>query len=132
VESAPRASIQRWVAATSEAEEPCILVDEHGSLVVLSASAAALLDLDPEVSVGLALYSDLLPLVDFTAASAPLAASDLALIPPLLAISSRRLARGLMRLKPAGGGPTATLDAVSTPLLDGGDVVGSLTFLWVV
>lgn len=132
VDPGSRAGLQRWITAATEADEPCLVVDDQGVIVVVSASCARLLNLDPAAAAGIALYSDALMLVDFTAAGAPLAASDLALIPPLLAISSRRLARGLLRLKPPGGGPAATLDAVSTPLLEGRDVVGSLTFLWVV
>jgi hypothetical protein len=47
--------------------------------------------------------------------------------PPLLALSSGRLARGLMRVRDAGDA-TRTLDAISTPLIEQGAITGSLTF----
>jgi hypothetical protein len=47
-------------------------------------------------------------------------------IPPLLAMSSQRLSRGLLRVD--RDGTTATLDAIATPLFDDGRLAGSLTF----
>jgi hypothetical protein len=48
-------------------------------------------------------------------------------IPPLLAVTSGRLARGLLRVQRPGQLP-GTVDAIATPLRDGDTVVGSLTF----
>ena len=67
-------------------------------------------------------------LVDFTASLAKLDNAEADKIPPLLAISSGRLARGLMRVRPPAGGTVRTVDAVATPLWDGSTLVGSLTF----
>jgi len=47
-------------------------------------------------------------------------------MPPLLALSSGRLARGLVRIRCASG--PCTFDAIATPLTEDGKVVGSLTF----
>jgi hypothetical protein len=49
-------------------------------------------------------------------------------IPPLLAIRSGRLARGLMRVQTDVGDAHLTVDAIATPLLVDGEVVASLTF----
>jgi hypothetical protein len=51
---------------------------------------------------------------------------EVARMPPLLALSSGRLARGLIRIRCAKG--PCTFDAIATPLTDDGKVVGSLTF----
>ncbi len=50
------------------------------------------------------------------------------MIPPLLAVSSGRMARGLIRLACPKTGRVSTLDAIATPLVNGPDIVGSLTF----
>ncbi len=52
-------------------------------------------------------------------------------IPPVLALTSGRLARGLMRTR-AQQGEIVTMDAVSTPLREGDTVIGSLTFFGIV
>ena len=49
-------------------------------------------------------------------------------IPPLLAIRSKRLARGLMRVQIDGPEPHLTVDAIATPLMAADQVVASLTF----
>ena len=121
-------AIQHWTAAVAEADEPCLVVEGDGTIVALSRAGGRLLSIDPAGAVLPNLFDDVLPLVDFTAASAPLAEADLALIPPLLAISSGRLARGLLRLK-VNDATACTLDVIATPLRDNGSVVGSLSFL---
>jgi hypothetical protein len=71
-----------------------------------------------------------LRLIDFTAAGSDLPEPERELIPPLLAVASGRLARGLMRVRDcAQPGEIRTLDAISTPLHADGVAVGSLTFL---
>ena len=58
-----------------------------------------------------------LRLIDFTADGRELDETDAEKIPPLLAIRSERLARGLMRVVPEPGEPPVTVDAITTPLL---------------
>jgi len=48
-------------------------------------------------------------------------------IPPLLAIASGGLARGLLRVRDEAGA-SRTVDAVSSALCDGSSVVGSITY----
>lgn len=76
---------------------------------------------------GLSLFAGVLRLLDFSAAGAELGDGELEKIPPVLACSSERMARGLMRVQSRG--EVVTLDAIATPLFDDEKVVGSLTFL---
>jgi hypothetical protein len=121
-------SVDRWAAAARGAVEPCLVVDSEGTITAVSPSACSLLGFaGPNDVVGRWLGSDdLLALVDFTPAPAALPDSDVEKIPPLLALSSGRLARGLMRVR--SGAEVLTMDAVSTPLLERSHVIGSLTF----
>jgi len=66
-------------------------------------------------------------LLDFNTISGELPGWEVDKIPPLLAITTGGLARGLLRVPGIGGG-ISTVDAISVPLRDGLDVVGSLTF----
>jgi hypothetical protein len=120
--------MQRWTAAVADADEPCLVVDDKGTIMALSMFGGRLLGIDPVVAEQPDSFIYMLPLVDFTAASAPLADAELALIPPVLAVTSGRLARGLLRLK-TNGSNACTLDVIATPLRDNGLVVGSLSFL---
>lgn len=125
-------SVHRWSAATRGAVEPCLVIDEVGAIAAVSPSACNLLGLaSPDDVIGEFLQSgQLLALVDFTPAPAALSEGDVEKIPPLLALSSRRLARGLLRVR--SGAEVITLDAVATPLWEGNHVIGSLTFLCLV
>jgi hypothetical protein len=94
----------------------------------VSTSACELLGFPGQAAVvGRHLFGGILRLLDFTSVPSPLAAGELEKIPPVLAFNSRRLARGLIRVR--SGGVVRTIDAVATPLLDRDKVVGSLTFL---
>jgi PAS domain-containing protein len=126
----PQDTLSRWAVAVAAAAEPCLLIDARSRIVASSAAYRELLGLaDPAAAAGRPLL-DTLQLIDFTAAPSPLDEVDADKIPPLLALNSGRLARGLLRVGPAGAGePPGTLDAITTPLLEGGAVVGSLTFL---
>ncbi|MBO0869093.1 MAG: hypothetical protein J2P15_11050 [Micromonosporaceae bacterium] len=126
--AAAMSSLDRWAIAAHNATEPCLLLDALQQVVAASPSACELLGLgDPESVAGKSVFAGVLRLVDFTAASADLGDGELEKIPPVLAYSSERLARGLMRVQNAMG--TVTIDAIATPLFDGSTVVGSLTFL---
>lgn len=119
-----------WVDTVSAAAEPCLVIDDEMIIAAASFSCCQLLGLDaPANAVGRPLLEGGLRLVDFTAARVELTEAEIDKIPPLLALTSGRLARGLLRVRAEAGGEThATFDAVATPLLIGGVVAGSLTF----
>ena len=97
--------------------------DLHGRLrAALSGRAGAAL-------IGRPLLDGGLRLLDFTANRGELTEAEADKIPPLLALSSGRLARGLLRVQAASADNSdATVDAISTPVLTDGTVAGSLTF----
>ncbi|KWV34433.1 MULTISPECIES: hypothetical protein [Micromonospora] len=123
-------NVGTWSATVSHADEPCLLIDAGTRVVAISAAGCELLCLGaPEAVVGLPLLEGGLRLLDFTAARHELPEQETDKIPPLLALHSGRLARGLLRVQPAGDDSTyATVDAISTPVLTEGSVSGSLTF----
>lgn len=123
-------NLQRWADTVSAAAEPCLLIDIDTSITAISVAACTLLGLgSPQDMLGLPLLGGGLRLLDFTAARAELTEQEVDKIPPLLALSSGRLARGLLRVRPhTGSSLDATVDAISTPVLLHGTVAGSLTF----
>ncbi|MFC7547080.1 hypothetical protein [Plantactinospora sp. GCM10030261] len=135
---APATSIQesdsfsRWVGTVSAAVEPCLVIDVHTIVSAVSRSCCDLLGLgSPADAVGRPLLGNGLRLLDFTAARGELTDQEAEKIPPLLAMSSQRLARGLLRVSSdMATDIDVTVDAVSTPLFSpDGTVAGSLTFL---
>ena len=118
-------SLVLWAPAVSDAAEPCLAIDDKAVIVALSGAAQDLLGLDRS-AVGRSLLDGVLRLLDFSSAANPLEESELGKIPPLLALSSGRLARGLLRVSCTAG--ACTLDAIAAPLFDGGTACGSLTF----
>jgi hypothetical protein len=122
-------SFDTWSVTVSRAAEPCLLIDSDTNVVAVSSSGCRLLCLGtPEEVVGLPLLDGGLRLLDFTAYRGELTEQDTDKIPPLLALHSGRLARGLLRIQASAGAPDATVDAISTPVLTEGTVAGSLTF----
>lgn len=121
-------SLDRWTTTVTSASEPCLIIDTTTAIVAVSASCGDLLGLGkpPEV-LGKPLGS-VLHLIDFTAGAGELEESDADKIPPLLALRSERLARGLLRVVPAPGETPLTVDAIATPLFDNERVAGSMTF----
>ena len=123
--------LDAWLRAVEHAEEPCLLLDADGMIVGVSPACVALIGaLSPDDLLGRGLLDDLLDLVDFTAAPGRLLPPQMERIPPLLAIASGALARGLLRVRT--GDTVRTFDAVATPVRGGGQLVGSLTFFHVV
>jgi hypothetical protein len=117
-----------WADVVAAAPEPCLLIDAGATVLACSGPASVLFGLaSPAHAVGRGLLDGVLRLVDFTAAGGLLADWELARIPPLLVLSTGGLARGLMRLRLDDA--VRTVDAVATPLRDGAEVTGSLTFL---
>lgn len=122
-------TLARWASVVADAPEPCLVLDTQAVIVAASASCAELIGLSRQGEArGRKLREAVLPLVDFTADPAELDESEAHMIPPLLAISSGRMARGLIRVACPDSGYVGTLDAITTPLTDGTEVVGSLTF----
>jgi hypothetical protein len=123
-------SFSHWTTTVIAAAEPCLLIDSNTIITAISPSCCLLfaLGLPPEVT-GRSLLGEVLRLLDFTANRGELPEQEAKKIPPLLALSSGRLARGLLRVE-TGPGTDAdtTVDAIATPLLRGGQVAGSLTF----
>jgi PAS domain-containing protein len=123
----PARHLDSWLESVSEAEEPCLLLDAGGVMIGVSRACVAVLGVGgPDDLLGRGLLEDVIDLVDFTAAQERLSDAQLERLPPLLALASGALARGLLRIR--AGGTVRTLDAVSTPLRAHGQLVGSLTF----
>ncbi|MEU4243000.1 hypothetical protein [Actinoplanes sp. NPDC026619] len=120
-------SVDRWTSTVAEAAEPCLVIDTDANILALSASCSELFGLGKPVEV-IGQPLNTIRLIDFTAGAAELDETDADKIPPLLAIRSERLARGLMRVVPGPDEPPLTIDAISTPLLHNDRVAGSLTF----
>jgi len=123
-------NVERWVLAVTAATEPCLVIDGDGASTILaiSQSAGDLLQLGKAAdAVGRPLLGGI-RLIDFTAGGGQLEEPEVEKIPPLLAIKSGRLARGLMRVQTAPGDPHITVDAITTPLVEGDRVMASLTF----
>ena len=124
------ANLERWANAVTTAAEPCLIIDAEATILAVSASCGELLGLGkPAEAIGQPLLdSGVLRLIDFTAAGGELARPEIEKIPPVLAIRSGRLARGLMRVQADATYPALTIDAIATPLTEGEQVVASLTF----
>jgi hypothetical protein len=121
--------VERWTATVADAAEPCLVIDTSTTIRAVSASCSELFGLGkPAEAIGQPL-GKALRLIDFTATAGELDESDVGKIPPLLAIRSERLARGLLRVAAGPDEPALTVDAIATPLLDAGSrVAASLTF----
>lgn len=127
-----------WANAVAGASEPCAVLDSDGVIVAHSESFRALLGasggpgagpgdrVDGDEWVGRGLL-DVVSLVDLSPAAAALAGWETERVPPLLALATGSLARGVMRVRVAEA--TRTVDAISTPLWDEAILAGSLTFL---
>lgn len=123
----PDAALRPWISVVAAATDPCLVLNRSGQVSACSPAAVALLGLpEPTAMAGRALLDGLLHLVDFTATGHRLADWELTRLPPLAALATGALARGLLRLR--HGRTTRTVDAVATPLRHGAEVIGSLTF----
>jgi PAS domain-containing protein len=121
-------NVERWAATVLAATEPCLIINTEGRIAAVSPAGCELLGLDkPSEAIGEKLI-EAISLIDFTANAGALEEPESGNIPPLLAVRSERLARGLMRVVPEEGQPPVTVDAIATPLSDGEKVLGSLTF----
>jgi PAS domain-containing protein len=118
-------TLARWSRVTATSHDPCLLLDDQGRAVSVSASAGLLFGCVADGVIGRHLLA-ILDLVDFdTGASAP----DYALrVAPLAVLKDGAgLVRSLLRVRHADG-QVHTLDAAAAPLHDAdGRLVGSLT-----
>jgi hypothetical protein len=114
--------IAAWADRVSEAQETALLLNERGRVVAISTGAALALNLDVSSCIGKPLL-DLVVVVDFSATGVPVDDPDVQL-PPLKALRSLTMARGLVRLR-LGRGVLTTYDCVGVPLAGG---VGALAF----
>jgi len=124
------ADIDRWTSTVATAVEPCLVIDVATTILAVSPSCGELLGLGkPAEAVGQRLLGGgVLRLIDFTAGGGELDEPEIEKIPPLLAIRSQRLARGLMRVQTDGAATNLTVDAIATPLVAADQVVASLSF----
>jgi hypothetical protein len=120
--------VERWAITVATATEPCLVIDGASTILAISPSASDLLKLGkPADTVGQSLLGGV-RLIDFTAGGGELDEPEVEKIPPLLAIRTGQLARGLMRVQMDPGDPHITVDAIATPLVEADQVVASLTF----
>ena len=124
------ANLERWTTTVLGAAEPCLVIDAGTTILAVSPSCGELLGLGkPAEAIGQPLLDGvLLRLIDFTAGGGELARPEIEKIPPVLAIRSGRLARGLMRVQADPAHAALTIDAIATPLMEAEQVVASLTF----
>lgn len=114
--------VAAWADRVTEAQETALLLNERGRVVAISTGAALALNLDVTTCLGKALL-DLVVVVDFSATGVPVDDPDVQL-PPLKALRSLTMARGLVRLR-LGRGVLTTYDCVGVPLAGG---AGALAF----
>jgi len=126
-ESGPNGSVDSWAQVVAAAVEPCLVVDRDGRVVAASPGCGELFSIPDVARVrGLHLVGEVLELRDFSGSAGKLPEWEIDKIPPLLAITSAGLARGLLRVKGEHG--VSTVDAISVPLGGRAGITGSLTF----
>jgi hypothetical protein len=101
-----------WLLAVRTSAEACLLLDAEGRVCAASAAAGKMLDGIPD-PIG-AKFADLVSSVDFTSGAAPDLEPERSM-PPLRALATGGLARGLMRVRVADG-TLVTYDVVAVPL----------------
>jgi hypothetical protein len=121
----PRDPLGHWVRAVAGAVEPCLVVDKRAVIIAMSQPCVAMLGLTGS-PVGASLREGPLKLIDFSATGEKLSENEVGKVPPILAVTSERLARGLIRIRCDGA--VYTLDAIATPIGPPNAVAGSLTF----
>ncbi|MCA1712545.1 MAG: hypothetical protein LC789_13290 [Actinobacteria bacterium] len=108
-----------WATAVRSSGECCLLLDRGSRVSAASPPAMSTLGLAPS-ALG-ARFADLIRAVDFTSGGAPDPEQDRAL-PPLRALATGGLARGLVRVRTADD-DLVTYDVVAVPLTRQGGVL---------
>jgi hypothetical protein len=121
----PADPLDHWTRAVASAVEPCLIIDKNNVIIAISPSCVAMLGMKTS-PVGESLRDGPLRLIDFSAGAGTLSRDEMRTVPPVLAVASGRLARGLIRVEYDGA--TYTLDAIATPIGPPDIVSGSLTF----
>jgi PAS domain-containing protein len=103
-----------WHAAVQASAEACLLLDRDARVVAASPAVGAVLGTTSASAVG-ARFVDLVTAVDFTSGAAPDSELERSM-PPLRALATGGLARGLLRLRSVAG--LVTYDVVAVPLTD--------------
>jgi hypothetical protein len=119
-----RSSLGRWAKAVADAVESSLVINAGSVVVALSPACQEMLGLD-RPAIGRPLL-EVLRLLDFSNPGGALSQGEVRKIPPLLALDSGQLARGLIRVQCREG--PCTVDAIATPVRDSAGKVGSLTF----
>lgn len=114
-------SLAEWALHVTRAQETALVINDRGRVVAVSTGCALALNLDVTTCIGKPLL-DLVVLVDFSQAGVPVEDPDVQL-PPLKALRSGSLARGLVRLR-LGRGVLSTYDVVGVPLAGGRGALG--------
>lgn len=118
---------KRWEVPVKSSADACLLLDGAARIVATSPSCRAMLGLPDGIDDhGRSLVDGTIRLIGFSAGGGALPRWDVERIPPLQALNTGALARGLLRVTAAG--VPRTLDAISTPLHGGTEIAGSLTF----
>lgn len=112
--------VAAWAERVTRAQETALLLNDHGRVVAISTGCALALNLDVSTCLGKPLIN-LVVLVDFSAIGVPVDDAEVQL-PPLKALRSNSLARGLVRLR-LGRGVLTTYDCVGVPLAGGAGVL---------
>lgn len=112
--------IAAWAERVTEAQETVLVLNDRGRVVAISTGAALALNLDLSSCLGRPLL-ELVTVVDFTETGVPVEDPDVQL-PPLKALRSQSMARGLVRLR-LGQGVLTTYDCVGVPLAGGSGVL---------
>jgi hypothetical protein len=102
-----------------------LVIDSRAVIVAMSQPCVEMLGLSA-APVGASLRAGPIKLIDFGADGDKLSENEVGKVAPILAVTSGRLARGLIRVKIKGS--VYTLDAVATPIGRPDAVAGSLTF----
>ena len=104
--------ISVWRTAVQASAEACLLLDREARVVAASPAAGVVLGTTSASAVGARLV-DLVTAVDFTSGAAPDTELERS-VPPLRALATGGLARGLLRLR--SGAELVTYDVVAVPL----------------
>jgi hypothetical protein len=108
----------------ADAAESSLVIDADALVVALSPTCQQMFGLK-HPTIGRHLL-DVLHLLDFSNPGGTLSQAEARKIPPLLALDSGRLARGLLRVECQE--IACTVDAIATPLRDNTGTAGALTF----